>query len=140
MCACLCMQIGRQRCPCVMFSKQRLKRLQHAGCVQRQKPPTHNSLMFFTSTFPLLDVVEPGSTVVTVMYYCSKLICLICNSLRSLCKINNKNNPESADLQQAAHFPHILGCTPVVEHIRCFMTKVLCPLILSNLEHHDNSP
>lgn len=59
-----------------------------AVCSDIQKPPTHNSLMFFTSTFPLLDVVEPGSTAVTVMYYCSKLICLICNRLRSLCKIN----------------------------------------------------
>lgn len=59
-------------------------------CSDIQKSPTHNSLMFFNSTFPFLDVVEPGSAAATVMYYCSKLICLICNSLRSLCKINKK--------------------------------------------------
>lgn len=54
---------------------------------------------------PLLDAVEPGSPAVTVMYHCSNLICLICNSLRSLCKINNKNRMESAAIQQAAYFP-----------------------------------
>lgn len=105
MCARLCMQAERQRCLCVTFSKQGLKQLQHAGCVQRHTETSYQADVLHQH-FPLLDVVEPGSAAATVMYYCSKLICLICNSLRSLCQIN-KNNQEYADLQQclAAHFP-----------------------------------